>query len=98
MFPDEDISYMVWLYPRNTPLHDESGYRAVTEINRQILERMRAVGGKSYPPYAPYFSQAEWEEHYGPETWHRLASAKREYDPNHVLTPEMCMFLSRSIG
>ena len=97
-FPEEDISYMVWLYPRNTPLDDEAGYQTVMEINRRILTRMRAAGGKSYPPYAPYFSQAEWEEHYGPESWRRLAAAKREYDPNHVLTPEMCMFDGRSGG
>jgi FAD/FMN-containing dehydrogenase len=95
-FPGEDIAYGVWLYPRNVPFDDESRYHAVVEINRRILERMRAIGGKSYPPYAPYFSQAEWEEHYGPETWQRLAAAKREHDPNHVLAPEMCMFDGRS--
>ena len=97
-FPEAAVAYMVWLYPRNTALADESGYRKVMEINRRILDRMRAVGGKSYPPYAPYYSQAEWEQHYGPETWQRLAAAKREFDPNHVLTPEMCMFDSRSGG
>lgn len=97
-FPGEAIAYMVWLYPRNTPLEDDAAYRAVMEINRKLLARMRSIGGKSYPPYAPYFSQAEWEQHYGPETWRRLAAAKREYDPNLMLTPEMCMFDGRSGG
>jgi cytokinin dehydrogenase len=97
-FPDEDVAYGVWLYPRNVPFDEESRYQAVVEINRRILERMRPIGGKSYPPYAPYFSQGEWEEHYGPQTWRRLAAAKREHDPNHVLTPEMCMFDGGSGG
>jgi FAD/FMN-containing dehydrogenase len=91
-FPDEDVAYGVWLYPRNVPLEEERRYAAVMEINREILSRMRTIGGKSYPPYAPYFSQAEWQEHYGPETWQRLAAAKLQHDPNRVLTPEMCMF------
>jgi cytokinin dehydrogenase len=95
-FPAEDVAYGVWLYPRHVRLEEERHYAAVMEINREILAGMRAIGGKSYPPYAPYFSQAEWEEHYGPETWRRLAAAKREHDPNQVLTPEMCMFGGRS--
>lgn len=86
------------LYPRNTPLGDDRAYYGVMEINGKILARMRSIGGKSYPPYAPYFSQAEWEQHYGPETWRRLAAAKREYDSNLILTPEMCMFDGRSGG
>ena len=97
-FPEEEVAYGVWLYPRNTPIADNAAYHAVMEINRLILDRMRAIGGKSYPPYAPYFSQAEWEQHYGQECWRRLSSAKREYDPNQLLTPAMCMFDGRSGG
>jgi cytokinin dehydrogenase len=91
-FPGEEVAYMVWLYPRNTPLADDAAYEKVMEINRRILARMRTIGGKAYPPYAPYFSQQEWQEHYGAETWRRLKTAKEQYDPGRVLAPEMRMF------
>ena len=95
-FPDEDLAYMVWLYPRNVPLDDDATYNHVLEVNQRILQRMRAIGGKSYPPYAPYSSIAEWEEHYGPEMWPRLLHAKRKYDPNNVLTPGIDLFDSNT--
>jgi FAD/FMN-containing dehydrogenase len=91
-FPDEDVAYMVWLYPRNVPMEDRAAYERVLEINQRILERMRAVGGKSYPPYAPYATPEEWQEHYGPEMWPRLIAAKRKYDPNNILTPGISLF------
>jgi FAD/FMN-containing dehydrogenase len=62
------------------------------EANRGMIERMRAIGGKVYPPFAPPLMRAEWEDHYGRETWLRLTAAKRTFDPNHVLTPGPGMF------
>jgi cytokinin dehydrogenase len=89
--PDEDVAFAFWLYPRNVPLDDEAGFRRALEINQRMLERMRAVGGKAYPPYAPYTTTEEWKEHYGPPIWSRLQAAKREYDPNNVLSPSLGM-------
>ena len=91
-FPDEDITFGVWLYPRNVPINNAAAYAAAMDVNRGILEKMRACGGKVYPPYAPYFSQPEWQEHFGPATWQRLLAAKRKYDPKNVLTPGLGMF------
>jgi FAD/FMN-containing dehydrogenase len=93
-FPDEDVAFGVWLYPRNVALEDDASFAAALEANRHLLARMRAIGGKAYPPYAPYSSPKEWAEHYGPETWRRLTAAKQRYDPNHVLGPSLGMFPS----
>jgi FAD/FMN-containing dehydrogenase len=84
--PTEDVALSLWLF-RASPVNDTTVHAALMEANGRILERMRAMGGKVYPPYAPPFSQADWEDHYGRETWTRLTAAKRKFDPNHVLTP-----------
>ncbi len=89
---DEDVAFGVWLYPRSVALDDAATYEAATAGNREMVAQMRSMGGKIYPAYAPHTSPAEWEEHYGPEIWPRLAAAKQEYDPNHVLTPTLGMF------
>lgn len=91
MFPNEDVAFGFWLYPRNVPLDDPAGLARALETNERMLRKMRAVGGKAYPPYAPYTTLAEWEQHYGPALWQRLRAAKREYDPNNVLSPSLGM-------
>ena len=80
MFPNEDVAFGFWLYPRNVPLDDAAGLERALATNERMLEKMRAVGGKAYPPYAPYTTLAEWEQHYGPATWQRLRAAKREQE------------------
>jgi FAD/FMN-containing dehydrogenase len=50
---------------------------------------MRAVGGKAYPPYAPFFSRDDWKDHYGPRHWSRLVAGKERFDPSNILTPGM---------
>ena len=57
-----------------------------------LSTRARSVGGKIYPPFAPPLSGAEWEQHYGPQTWRRFVDAKRGYDPRNVLTPGARIF------
>src|SRR5262249_50363686 len=52
------------------------------------------AGAKAYPPYVAY-SSSEWQAHYGPETWKRVAAAKRKYDPAGVLTPGPGIFERR---
>ncbi len=88
-FPDEDVAFGFWLYPRNVALNDDVAYQKAMEVNQRMLERMRAVGGKAYLPYAPYQTAQEWKEHYGSEVWKRLQVAKQAYDPNRVLGPSL---------
>jgi FAD/FMN-containing dehydrogenase len=64
---------------------------AMLESNRRLVERMRAAGGKVYPPFAPPLEPAEWLEHFGPE-WPRLAAARKRHDPEGLLTPGPGMF------
>jgi cytokinin dehydrogenase len=85
--PDEEIAFVVWLVSRAVPYDDVAAYAAVTEASARILNRMRAVGGKAYPPFAPSFSPSEWAEHYDLKTWSRLSEAKKKFDPINVLTP-----------
>ncbi len=67
-------------------------HQAMLEANRTLPPRLRAAGGKIYPPFAPVLSPYEWQEHYGPETWRRFAAAKKRFDPNNVLTPGAGIF------
>jgi FAD/FMN-containing dehydrogenase len=93
--PGEDIALVLWMF-RTVRKGDVAGYTALMETNRAMLERMRAAGGKAYPPQVPYSSRPEWEAHYGPDTWRRLLTAKKTYDPNGILTPGPGMFDAKS--
>jgi len=64
----------------------------VTASNRELFAKMTAIGGKRYSPYSGVVSPAEWQEHFGLDTWRRLSAAKKKYDPNNVLTPGPNMF------
>jgi cytokinin dehydrogenase len=59
---------------------------AMLVANHALLPRLQAVGGKIYPPSCPILSTEQWQVHYGLETWSRFATAKKQFDPNHVLT------------
>jgi cytokinin dehydrogenase len=65
---------------------------AMLVANHALLPRLQAVGGKIYPPYCPILSTEQWQVHYGLETWSRFATAKKQFDPNHVLTPGAGIF------
>ena len=71
-------------------------HEAMLAANRRLVGRMRAVGGKVYPPFAPVQSREEWREHYGPELWARLTAARERYDPDGVLSPGPGLFGQRS--
>jgi FAD/FMN-containing dehydrogenase len=58
---------------------------------------MTAVGGKRYAPYSMVISPAEWQEHFGPDGWRRLAAAKQTYDPNQVLGPAPAIFEAQAV-
>jgi cytokinin dehydrogenase len=54
--------------------------------NREVYERVRAAGGTLYPPSALPMSPEDWRGHFGP-AFDRLRDAKKEFDPDGVLTP-----------
>jgi cytokinin dehydrogenase len=77
---------------RRVPAANVSDHQAMLAANQALLVRMRTAGGKIYPPYAPIPSRAEWQQHYGAQTWRRFAAAKARFDPNNVLTPGAGIF------
>lgn len=47
-----------------------------------------AYGGKRYlSGWVPYKSPEDWETHFGSETWERMKTAKKKYDPDQLLNP-----------
>lgn len=92
--PAEPLAFTLRLQRRATAA-DAPDHRAMLDANATVSARARLAGGKIYPPFAPPLSGAEWQEHYGPQIWHRLVSAKRRYDPGRVLTPGPGIFGAR---
>lgn len=92
--PADDVIVVLWLF-RSISASDADAQAQAAEANLAIIARVTALGGKAYPPYAPYFTRAVWQEHYGPATWRRLVAAKRRFDPRGVLTPGPGVFTSR---
>ena len=84
--PPDEVIVVLWLF-RSSPAADAEAHTRTTAANQGIIARMNAMGGKAYPPYAPYFTRAVWQEHYGTATWARLVAAKQRFDPRGVLTP-----------
>ncbi|MPY91021.1 MAG: FAD-binding protein [Luteitalea sp.] len=91
--PDERLAVSFWLF-RSAPVDDRRLFEELLASGGDLIDRMRTVGGKRYPPYGLVRAQSEWEEHYGPDVWQRLVRAKRQFDPNNVLTPGPGIFTS----
>lgn len=87
MVPREEFACVMFLF-RSVPISDIARSAEQMQTVRTIDLDMRAVGGKAYPPYAPFYSKADWEAHYGPE-WLRLQDGRRRFDPKRLLTPGM---------
>jgi FAD/FMN-containing dehydrogenase len=84
--PEGPLSFTVRLQ-REASAEGAPDHHAMLESNRRLAARMRAAGGKVYPPFAPEQSPEDWREHYGPDLWARLAAAKARFDPDGLLTP-----------
>jgi cytokinin dehydrogenase len=97
--PAGTVAFSLWIFPRTVPAGEASAYAAMTAETRGLFERMSAVGGKCYIAHSSIrLSPAEWEDHFGPDTWRRLSEAKKRFDPNHVLTPGPGIFGPPSQG
>jgi FAD/FMN-containing dehydrogenase len=60
--------------------------------NRALYDSNVAAGGTWYPIGAiADYDQRDWRRHYGP-LWRTVTEAKREFDPDTVLTPGQRMF------
>ena len=51
--------------------------------NRDLLEKMTAVGGKRYSPYSSILSFEEWTTHFGTDVWKRFAGGQAEVRSEH---------------
>ncbi len=92
---NEELALCMFLM-RGVPLADgERDYAEAVTAVRGLVEKMKKVGGKIYPPYAPFFSRPDWESHYGPANWRQLSAGKKKFDPAGILTPGMAMFAEK---
>ena len=97
--PTGEVAFSLWLFPRTVPAGDASAHAALMAETRRLFETMRAMGGKCYIAHSSVpFPPTGWEDHFGPDTWKRLAAAKNRFDPNHVLTPGPGIFAPPSRG
>lgn len=57
--------------------------------NDELLERARRLGGTRYPIGSN--TNTDWRAHYG-ERWGEVLAAKREFDPDGIMTPGQGIF------
>ena len=94
----EQFALAIFLF-RGVPISDgEHAYSEAVSTVRGLVEKTYAVGGKVYPPYAPFFSPADWEAHYGPTNWRQLVAGKNKFDPMGILTPGTGMFVAQQVA
>ncbi len=83
--PSDNLFY-AFNFVRVPATNDAANAQRLVSINRGIYDRVRAAGGALYPVSAFPMSSNDWRNHFGSE-FGRLDSAKRRYDPSHLLTP-----------
>jgi FAD/FMN-containing dehydrogenase len=88
--PEGPVFYLLSILRNAIPPTDPADQVA---RNREIYDRLAAVGGKRYPIGSVPFSRADWRQHFGPR-FRLLALAKRFFDPDNVLTPGQGIFHS----
>lgn len=65
---------------------------AMVADNRELFEEARDQGGYRYTNSSIPFTPADWEQHFG-ASWSEFRKAKRQYDPNNILTPGQNIFV-----
>jgi len=83
--PSDELCYAVNLlrFPDATGA-TQAGW--LVAANRAAYDRIRAAGGTLYPVSAFPMTPPDWRQHFGPALG-LLADAKRDHDPDHILTP-----------
>jgi len=95
---NEELALCIFLM-RGVPIADgDRAYSEAVNTVRGLAEKTHAVGGKIYPPYAPFFSRPDWEAYYEPTNWHRLVAGKKKFDPAGILTPGTGMFVAQQVA
>ncbi|HYL14882.1 MAG TPA: FAD-binding protein [Terriglobales bacterium] len=95
---NEELALCIFLM-RGVPIADgDRAYSEAVNTVRGLAEKTYVVGGKIYPPYAPFFSRPDWETHYGQTNWHRLVAGKKKFDPVGILTPGTGMFVAQQVA
>lgn len=87
--PDESVVFLFSMLRTAPP--DPAVIQQMVDSNRELYERVRAMGGTNYLIGAIPFSKNDWRRHFSP-AWGRFVSAKRRYDPDNVLTPGQGVF------
>lgn len=82
--PAGDLLYLFALM-RTAPPGDPAAVQRSLAANRAVYERAREAGGSLLPVSALPLRPADWRAHFGP-AWERLDRAKREFDPQRILT------------
>src|SRR5262249_46857264 len=86
--PDEPVAFLFDIL--STAPNADVAAQMVAR-NRQLFERARDLGGKRYVISAIPFSRLDWQKHFQP-VWGPLVAAKRQFDPDNVLTPGPAIF------
>lgn len=86
--PNEPVVFLFDIL-RTAPSHEVA--LDMVQHNRELFEDVRDLGGIRYSIGAIPFSQADWQQHYGP-VWPLVVSAKNKYDPDRILTPGQGIF------
>ena len=74
------------------PASDDAAHAArLVADNRATYERVLSLGGTLYPVSAFPMAREDWRSHFA-ESFQTLESAKRRFDPAHVLAPGYEMF------
>ena len=97
--PAGEVAFSLWLFPRSVPIAEASDHGTMKAETRGLFEMVSSAGGKGYIAHSALpLSPSDWEDHFGPDTWKRLSDAKKEFDPNHVLSPGPGIFAVPSVG
>ncbi len=88
--PDSPVVFLMALLRAVNPPSSAETSRLL-QVNRTQYDQVVEAGGTQYPVSAIPLTPADWRKHYG-TAWPAFETAKREHDPNHVLTPGQGIF------
>ena len=112
MFPmpeDTELSYFILFLGSVVPEGTVTEAARSAEItmskirahHRELYTLSNDLGGKRYSYdtiTAEVKGEEAWKAHYGDETWKGLVSAKRKFDPDHILCPGVNMWKNSNAG
>ncbi|SDM34352.1 FAD-binding protein [Allokutzneria albata] len=87
--PEQEPDGLIWLFDvlNASPIDPAPDFiEKMLERNKVWMDKVRSLGGKTYPIGGQRYGPDEWREHYG-DTWDDVVRAKKLYDPARILTP-----------